>query len=204
MLSGFQPTDKIRNSEGVDVPLSEVSAGDKIIGIDYSVEDFDGANVNLNEPVVDVVKSISTRTTKNAIRLTFSDDRTVIVDAQTAIYARPLPCGDVEHEDGTITEGCSREESGTETEQLYEKHSCCDKSVVAYDNSTLIELHEDAENPRDTKLTPKTGIYNLDDNFAENDIQIVSIEELDGEYEVMDVETEKTDMIFINGFYFIA
>ena len=55
-----------------------------------------------------------------------------------------------------------------------------------------------------TKLEPKTGIYNLDDNFAENDLQVVSIEELDGEYEVMDIEMETTEMIFINGFYFIA
>ena len=70
MLSGFQPTDKIRNSEGVDIPLNEVSVGDKLIGIDYETEEFDGANVNLNAPVVDVVKSISTRTTENAIRLT--------------------------------------------------------------------------------------------------------------------------------------
>jgi len=192
MLSGFQPTDKIRNSEGVDVPLNEVSVGDKLIGIDYETEEFDGANVNLNAPVVDVVKSISTRTTENAIRLTFSDDRTMIVDAQTAFYARPLPCGDVENEDGT------------EAEQLYEKHSCCDKSVVAYDDSVLVEQFAEDENSPSTKLEPKTGIYNLDDNFAENDLQVVSIEELDGEYEVMDIEMETTEMIFINGFYFIA
>jgi hypothetical protein len=162
MLSGFQPTDKIRNSEGVDIPLNEVSVGDKLIGIDYETEEFDGANVNLNAPVVDVVKSISTRTTENAIRLTFSDDRTMIVDAQTAFYARPLPCGDVENEDGTITEGCSREEgakeAGTEAEQLYEKHSCCDKSVVAYDDSVLVEQFAEDENPPSTKLEPKTGI----------------------------------------------
>ena len=208
MLSGFQPTDKIRNSEGVDVPLSEVSVGDKLIGIDYETEEFDGANVNLNEPVLDTVVSVSTRTTENAIRLTFSDDRTMIVDAQTAFYSRPLPCGDVVNEDGTITEGCSREEgakeAGTEAEQLYEKHSCCDKGIVAYDDSVLIEQYVDDENPPSTKLTPKTGIYNLDDNFAENDLHVVSIEELDGEYEVMDIEMEKTEMIFINGFYFIA
>ena len=204
MLSGFQPTDKIRNSEGVDVPLSEVSVGDKLIGIDYNTEEFDGANVNLNKPVLDAVISVSTRTTENAIRLTFSDDRTMIVDAQTQFYSRPLPCGDVEHEDGTITEGCSREESDSETEQIYEKHSCCDKGIVAYDDSVLIEQYVDVENPPNTKLTPKTGIYNLDDNFAENDLQVVCIEELDGEYEVMDIEMEKTEMIFINGFYFIA
>lgn len=208
MLSGFQPTDKIRNADGVDVSLSEVSVGDKLIGIDFASEDFDGANVNLNEPVSDTVVSVSTRTTENAIRLTFSDDRTMIVDAQTAFYSRPLPCGDVVNEDGTITEGCSREEgakeAGTEAEQLYEKHSCCDKGIVAYDDSVLIEQYVDDENPPSTKLTPKTGIYNLDDNFAENDLQVVSIEELDGEYEVMDIEMEKTEMIFINGFYFIA
>ena len=202
MLSGFQPTDKIRNSEGVDVPLSEVSVGDKLIGIDYETEEFDGANVNLNAPVVDVVKSISTRTTENAIRLTFSDDRTIIVDAQTAFYSRPLPCGDVVNEDGTITEGCSRKEA--DEEAIYELHSCCDKGIVAYDDSVLAERNADDENAPSTKLTPKTGIYNLDDNFAENDLQVVSIEELDGEYEVMDIEMEKTEMIFINGFYFIA
>ena len=118
MLSGFQPTDKIRNSEGVDVPLSEVSVGDKLIGIDYNTEEFDGANVNLNKPVLDAVISVSTRTTENAIRLTFSDDRTMIVDAQTQFYSRPLPCGDVEHEDGTITDRAtglmwSQSDSGT-------------------------------------------------------------------------------------------
>ena len=202
MLSGFQPTDKIRNSEGVDVPLSEVSVGDKLIGIDYETEEFDGANVNLNEPVLDTVVSVSTRTTENAIKLTFSDDRTMIVDAQTQFYARPLPCGDIEHEDGTITEGCARKEA--DTEAIHELHSCCDKGIVAYDDSILLEQYRDAENASNTKLEPKTGIYNLDDNFAENDLQVVAIEELDGEHEVIDVEMEKTEIIFINGFYFMA
>ena len=72
------------------------------------------------------------------------------------------------------------------------------------DDSVLAEQKAGDENAPSTKLTPKTGIYNLDDNFAENDLQVVSIEELDGEYEVMDIEMEKTEMIFINGFYFIA
>ena len=200
MLSGFQPTDKIRNADGVDVSLSEVSVGDKLIGIDFASEGFDGANVNLNEPVSDTVVSVSTRTTENAIKLTFSDDRTMIVDAQTQFYARALPCGDIEHEDGTITEGCSRKEA--DEEAIYELHSCCDKGIVAYDDSLLADAED--ENAPNTKLTPKTGIYNLDDNFAENDLQVVSIEELDGEYELIDVEMEKTEIIFINGFYFMA
>ena len=117
------------------------------------------------------------------------------------LYPFVLQLGEV-NEDGTITEGCSRKEA--DEEAIYELHSCCDKGIVAYDDSVLAERNADDENAPSTKLTPKTGIYNLDDNFAENDLQVVSIEELDGEYELIDVEMENTEIIFINGFYFMA
>jgi len=144
--SGFEADTLILMADGTEKPIKDIKKGDSIKGYDTYFEPdefpgFDGASVMLN-PIVDgTVMGVIEKEVDELMKLNFNDGKTLLVEKDTIGYARPLPCGPVEHDDGTITEGCSSEEKNNGIEgsvSEYEAHACCNVGWMAVDLDSAI------------------------------------------------------------------
>ena len=92
----------------------------------------------------------------------------MLVEPSSVAYARPLPCGTVEHEDGTITEGCSSESQNNGVEgsvSEYEAHACCNVGWMALDLEAAINKYgEYSEENTFGVINPKNWLESLSEN----------------------------------------
>ena len=111
----------------------------------------------------DTENRFPTEFTWPSIKLNFNDGKTLLVEKDTIGYARPLPCGPIEHDDGKITEGCSSEEKNNGVEgstSEFERHACCNVGWMAVDLDSAIAKYGEY-NEEDLKLEfGKTGYIN--------------------------------------------
>ena len=166
--SGFEADTLILMADGTEKPIKDVKKGDSIKGYDTYFEPdefpgFDGASVMLN-PIVDgTVIGVIEKEVDELMKLNFNDGKTLLVEKDTIGYARPLPCGPIEHDDGKITEGCSSEEKNNGVEgstSEFERHACCNVGWMAVDLDSAIAKYGEY-NEEDLKLEfGKTGHIN--------------------------------------------
>ena len=111
--------------DGTEKPIKDIKVGEKVKGYDTyfepnEVPGFDGASVTLN-PIVDgVVESLIEKEVDELLQINFSHGKKLLVEPTSIGYARPLPCGTVEHPDGTVTEGCASEPQNNGVEEEFE------------------------------------------------------------------------------------
>ena len=125
---------------------------------------FDGASVTLN-PIVDgVVESLIEKEVDELLQINFSHGKKLLVEPSSIGYARPLPCGKVEHEDGTITEGCATEPQNNGIEgstSNYDAHACCNVGWMAVDLEAAISEYG-AWDEKEFTNSQTTGKINSD------------------------------------------
>ena len=88
----------------------------------------------------------------------------MLIEPSAVAYARPLSCGTVEHEDGTITEGCSSEPQNNGIEgsmSEYEAHACCNVGWMAVDLESALDTYteEQIEVESFCGIDVGTGVY---------------------------------------------
>ena len=139
--SCFHEDTLIWMGDGTEKPIKDIKVGEKVKGYDTYFEPheypgFDGASVTLN-PIVDgVVESLIEKEVDELLQINFSHGKKLLVEPSSIGYARPLPCGTVEHPDGTVTEGCASEPQNNGVEgsiSKYEAHACCNVGWMAVD-----------------------------------------------------------------------
>lgn len=230
--SGFEADTLILMADGTEKPIKDIKKGDAIKGYDTYFEPeefpgFDGASVMLN-PIVDgTVMGVIEKEVDELMKLNFNDGKTLLVEKETIGYARPLPCGPVEHDDGTITEGCSSEEKNNGIEgsvSKYEAHACCNVGWMAVDLDSAIakygEWNGDIGRIRPENycgLDHGTGVYSNEYKlyeteedyqklFAiqqEKDYKIDSWETVKGNFKVYNFEkVDDLQLLFANSFVF--
>ena len=230
--SGFEADTLILMADGTEKPIKDVKKGDSIKGYDTYFEPdeypgFDGASVMLN-PIVDgTVIGVIEKEVDELMKLNFNDGKTLLVEKDTIGYARPLPCGTVEHDDGTITEGCSSEPQNNGIEDSvseYEAHACCNVGWMAVDLDSAIAKYGEWDgdigyiNPSNyCGLDYGTGVYSNEHKlykteedyqklFAiqqEKDYKIVSWETVKGNFKVYNFEkVDDLQLLFANSFLF--
>lgn len=167
--SGFHEDTLVWMADGTEKAIKDVKKGELIKGYDTYFEPdempgFDGASVMLN-PIIDgEVKGVTEKEVDELLQINFSHDKKLLVEPSSVAYARPLPCGTVEHEDGTITEGCSSEPQNNGIEgsvSEYEAHACCNVGWMSVDLESAIERYGAELINKDSfcGISKGTGVY---------------------------------------------
>jgi hypothetical protein len=147
--AGFEADTLILMADGTEKPIKDIKEGDSVKGYDtyfepHETPGFDGASVMLN-PIVDgTVMGVIEKEVDELMKLNFNNGKTLLVEKDTISYARPLPCGPIEHDDGSITEGCSSEEKNNNIKgstSKYEQHACCNVGWMAVDLESAIAMY---------------------------------------------------------------
>ena len=235
--AGFEADTLILMGDGTEKPIKDIKEGDAVKGYDTYFEPdelpgFDGASVMLN-PIVDgTVTGIIEKEVDELMKLNFNDGKTLLVEKDTIGYARPLPCGPIEH-DGSITEGCSSEADNNGIEgstSKFERHACCNVGWMAVDLESAVakygesKVNEDAEDDSGhinseafCGLDHGTGVYSNERNLygsEENyqklfalqqikDYKIDSWEIVKGNFKVYNFErVDDLQLLFANSFVF--
>ena len=213
--AGFHEDTLILMADGTEKPIKDIKEGDVIKGYDTYFEPheepgFDGASVMLN-PIVDgTVMGVIEKEVDELMKLNFNDGKTLLVEKDTIAYARPLPCGTIEHDDGSITEGCASEPQNNGIEgsvSKYEAHACCNVGWMAVDLESAIskygEFKEDEFNKGHMTgfikeesfcgLDHGTGVYSNEHKLykTEEDIERLFRLQQDKDYKIIDWETVK-------------
>jgi|TARA_B110001454_G_scaffold145837_1_gene135334 hypothetical protein len=147
--AGFEADTLILMGDGTEKPIKDIKEGDEIKGYDTYFEPeempgFDGASVMLNTIVDGTVAGVIEKEVDELMKLNFNDGKTLLVEKDTIAYARPLPCGSIEHDDGSITEGCSSEADNNGIEgstSKFERHACCNVGWMAVDLASAIAMY---------------------------------------------------------------
>jgi hypothetical protein len=147
--AGFEADTLILMADGTEKLIKDIKVGDAVKGYDTYFEPeenpgFDGASVMLN-PIVDgTVMGVIEKKVDELIKLNFNNGKTLLVEKDAIGYARPLPCGPIEHDDGSITEGCSSEEINNGVDgstSKFERHACCNVGWMVVDLESAIEKY---------------------------------------------------------------
>ena len=184
--SGFHEDTLVWMADGTEKAIKDIKKGELIKGYDTYFEPdempgFDGASVMLN-PIIDgEVKGVAEKEVDELLQINFSHGKKLLVEPSSVAYARPLPCGTIEHEDGTITEGCSSEPQNNGIEgsvSEYEAHACCNVGWMSVDLESAIERYGAELINKDSfcGISKGTGVY-------ANEEFIVSDSVLSGEEE---------------------
>ena len=147
--SGYHEDTLVMMADGTEKAIKDVKKGELIKGYDTYFEPheepgFDGASLMLNSMIDGEVKGVGKKEVDELLQINFSHGKKLLVEPSAIAYARPLPCGTVEHEDGTITEGCSSESQNNGIENSvseYEAHACCNVGWMAVDLESAIEKY---------------------------------------------------------------
>ena len=147
--AGFEADTLILMGDGTETPIKDIKEGDLVKGYDTYFEPdempgFDGASVMLN-PIVDgAVVGVVEKEVDELMKLNFNDGKTLLVEKDTIAYARPLPCGTIEHDDGSITEGCASEADNNgvkNSTSKFDRHACCNVGWMAVDLEAAISKY---------------------------------------------------------------
>ena len=191
---GFHEDTLIWMADGTEKPVKDLKPGDKIVGYDtYFDEDeypgFNGSNVVLNKLQTGVVEEVIEKEVDSLLKLNLNYGMELLVEPEAVTYARALPCGTVEHADGSYTEGCSSEEKNNGIEgstAKYEQHACCNVGWMALDLEAAIEKYgeQTEKNPQAPisvsgwcGLDDGTGIYANDDKIK-NEVILAELNEM--------------------------
>mgnify|MGYP001378187556 FL=1 len=147
--SGYHEDTLVMMADGTEKAIKDVKKGELIKGYDTYFEPheepgFDGASLMLNSMIDGEVKGVGKKEVDELLQINFSHGKKLLVEPSSVMFARPLPCGTVEHEDGTITEGCSSESQNNGIENSvseYEAHACCNVGWMAVDLESAIEKY---------------------------------------------------------------
>jgi len=181
-------------ADGTEKPIKDLKAGDEIVGYDTMFTEneepgFNGSNVVLNKLQTGVVREVVEKEVDSLLKLNLNYGMELLVEPEAVTYARPLPCGPIEHSDGTITEGCSSEEKNNGVEgstSKYEQHACCNVGWMALDLEKAIDkFGEWSEETSFGSIRPEnwcglddgTGIYANDDKIK-NETELAELNEL--------------------------
>ncbi len=147
--SGFHEDTLVWMADGTEKAIKDIKKGESIKGYDTYFEadefpGFDGASLMLNSIIDGVIDGVAEKEVDELLQINFSHGKKLLVEPSSVMFARPLPCGTVEHEDGTITEGCSSESQNNGVEgsvSEYEAHACCNVGWMAVDLESAIEKY---------------------------------------------------------------
>jgi hypothetical protein len=232
--AGFEADTLILMADGTEKPIKDIKEGEAIKGYDTYFEPdelpgFDGASVMLN-PIVDgTVTRVIEKEVDELIKLNFNDGKTLLVEKDSIAYARPLPCGPIEHDDGSITEGCSSEADNNGIEgstSKFERHACCNVGWMAVDLESAVAKYGEQDQTDDTGhinseafcgLDHGTGVYSnerklygSEENYQKlfalqqiKDYKIDSWETVKGNFKVYNFErVDDLQLLFANSFLF--
>jgi hypothetical protein len=232
--SCFHEDTLILMADGTEKSIKDIKEGDVIKGYDTYFEPheepgFDGASVMLN-PIVDgTVMGVIEKEVDELMKLNFNDGKTLLVEKDTIGYARPLPCGPIEHDDGSITEGCSSEEKNNNIEgstSKFERHACCNVGWMAVDLESAVAKYGEQDQTNDTgHINPEdfcgldygTGVYSnerrlygTEENYTKlsllqekKDYKIESWETVKGKFKVYNFDrVDDLQLLFANSFVF--
>tara|TARA_B100000029_G_scaffold501631_1_gene575459 strand:+ start:1207 stop:1977 length:771 start_codon:yes stop_codon:yes gene_type:complete len=183
--AGFHEDTLIWMADGTEKAIKDLKSGDVIRGYDTNFPEdefpgFNGSNVVLNPLQTGTVKEIIEKEVDTLYKLTLNYGMELLVEPESVTYARALPCGPVEHNDGSITEGCASEEKNNGIEgstAKYEQHACCNVGWMALDLEKSIGKYGEFDeeiNPWGT-INPNTwcglddgsGIYANDEKILD-------------------------------------
>ena len=210
---GFHEDTLIWMADGTEKPIKDLKPGDKIVGYDtYFDEDeypgFNGSNVVLNKLQTGVVEEVIEKEVDSLLKLNLNYGMELLVEPEAVTYARALPCGPMEHEDGSITEGCASEEKNNGVEgstSKYEQHACCNVGWMALDLQAAIDRYGEDSSDEYGQIRPTnwcglddgTGIYANDDKVKNEqelatlnelkDYRIKSWEKIEGKFKVYNI-----------------
>ena len=209
--SGFHEDTLIWMTDGTEKPIKDIKAGEEVKGYDVYFEPheepgFDGASVMLN-PIVDgTVMGVVKKEVEELMKLHFNNGKTLLVEKNSITYARPLPCGTIEHDDGTITEGCASEPQNNGVENStskYEAHACCNVGWMTVDLEAAINKYGEYNKEHNVggairptqfcDLDYGTGVYSNEHKLYKTEEEIFRLFSLqeDKDYKIIDWETVK-------------
>ena len=210
---GFHEDTLIWMADGTEKPIKDLKSGDKIVGYDTYFEPweepgFNGSNVVLNKLQTGVVEDVVVKEVDSLLKLNLNYGMELLVEPEAVTYARALPCGPMEHEDGSITEGCASEEKNNGVEgstSKYEQHACCNVGWMALDLQAAIDRYGEDSSDEYGQIRPTnwcglddgTGIYANDDKVKNEqelatlnelkDYRIKSWEKIEGKFKVYNI-----------------
>ena len=210
---GFHEDTLIWMADGTEKPVKDLKPGDKIVGYDtyFDADEypgFNGSNVVLNKLQTGVVEEVIEKEVDSLLKLNLNYGMELLVEPEAVTYARALPCGPMEHEDGSITEGCASEEKNNGVEgstSKYEQHACCNVGWMALDLQAAIDRYGEDGSDEYGQIQPTnwcglddgTGIYANDDKVKNEqelatlnelkDYRIKSWEKIEGKFKVYNI-----------------
>ena len=193
--SCFHEDTLIWMADGTEKPIKDIKVGDAVKGYDTYFEPeespgFDGASVMLN-PIMDgVVMGIIEKEVDELMKLNFNNDKTLLIEKEALAYARPLTCGTIEHDDGTVTEGCSSEGKNNGIEgstSEYEAHACCNVGWMVLDMEAALAKYGE-HNPEGNStgairlnevcgLDYGTGVYSNEEKITTDGMEGLNLKE---------------------------